>query len=226
MLFAFQNGTIQCETLVCPAPDCPPKSAPAYVDGKCCKECKCKQTFADQYLLWKNTTLLCMKKHFIDLFKPDKLNHFQLWYIFLFWWSLLLASTLEGYFNFSWKTLAYSKRSSRDTQNIFSRGFLPFVLLNTNSYQVNKEVCMLTFPCTKEVCNLGYFGQQVKYGFITQDSRIHLHGVTECVLYVGWDGGLTLIKNKRTTITKTLARLCEEALLPFLTLHMKLISEV
>ncbi|EGV98798.1 Protein kinase C-binding protein NELL2 [Cricetulus griseus] len=34
------NGTIQCETLVCPAPDCPPKSAPAYVDGKCCKECK------------------------------------------------------------------------------------------------------------------------------------------------------------------------------------------
>ncbi|MEJ1271319.1 NEL-like 2 [Cricetulus griseus] len=35
-----KNGTIQCETLVCPAPDCPPKSAPAYVDGKCCKECK------------------------------------------------------------------------------------------------------------------------------------------------------------------------------------------
>ncbi|CAO2601169.1 Protein kinase C-binding protein NELL2 [Lemmus lemmus] len=45
------NGTIQCETLVCPAPDCPPKSAPAYVDGKCCKECKCEHTFADQYLL-------------------------------------------------------------------------------------------------------------------------------------------------------------------------------
>lgn len=34
------NGTIQCETLICPDPDCPLKSAPAYVDGKCCKECK------------------------------------------------------------------------------------------------------------------------------------------------------------------------------------------
>ncbi|KAB0362549.1 hypothetical protein FD754_006705, partial [Muntiacus muntjak] len=34
------NGTIQCETLICPNPDCPLKSALAYVDGKCCKECK------------------------------------------------------------------------------------------------------------------------------------------------------------------------------------------
>uniref|UniRef100_A0A2K6F1H2 Protein kinase C-binding protein NELL2 n=1 Tax=Propithecus coquereli TaxID=379532 RepID=A0A2K6F1H2_PROCO len=34
------NGTVQCETLICPIPDCPLKSALAYVDGKCCKECK------------------------------------------------------------------------------------------------------------------------------------------------------------------------------------------
>ncbi|XP_032349159.1 protein kinase C-binding protein NELL2 isoform X2 [Camelus ferus] len=34
------NGTIQCETLICPNPDCPLKSALAYVDGQCCKECK------------------------------------------------------------------------------------------------------------------------------------------------------------------------------------------
>lgn len=85
---------------------------------------------------------------------------------------------------------------------------------------------MLTFPCSKEVCHLGYFGQQVKYGFITQDSRILLHGVIECVLYVGWGGGLTLIKNQGTTITKALVKLCKEALLPFLKFHMKLIFEV
>ncbi|XP_015672394.1 protein kinase C-binding protein NELL2 [Protobothrops mucrosquamatus] len=34
------NGTIQCETLICPLFDCPHNSAPAYVDGKCCKECQ------------------------------------------------------------------------------------------------------------------------------------------------------------------------------------------
>uniref|UniRef100_A0A8C8YP70 Protein kinase C-binding protein NELL2 n=1 Tax=Prolemur simus TaxID=1328070 RepID=A0A8C8YP70_PROSS len=34
------NGTVQCETLICPIPDCPLKSALTYVDGKCCKECK------------------------------------------------------------------------------------------------------------------------------------------------------------------------------------------
>ncbi|XP_068950342.1 protein kinase C-binding protein NELL2 [Petaurus breviceps papuanus] len=34
------NGTIQCEALACSFPDCPSKSALAYVDGKCCKECK------------------------------------------------------------------------------------------------------------------------------------------------------------------------------------------
>lgn len=66
---------------------------------------------------------LCMRKHFIDLFKLDKLNYFQLWYIFLFWWSFLLDSTLERHFNFSWKALSYSDKSSRDTQKIFSRRF-------------------------------------------------------------------------------------------------------
>ncbi|XP_053111318.1 protein kinase C-binding protein NELL2 isoform X5 [Hemicordylus capensis] len=34
------NGTIQCEALICPLSDCPFNSAPAYVDGKCCKECQ------------------------------------------------------------------------------------------------------------------------------------------------------------------------------------------
>ncbi|XP_064417638.1 protein kinase C-binding protein NELL2 isoform X3 [Latimeria chalumnae] len=35
-----KNGTIQCEKLICPALTCSPDSAPAYVDGKCCKECQ------------------------------------------------------------------------------------------------------------------------------------------------------------------------------------------
>ncbi|KAF7246443.1 Protein NEL [Varanus komodoensis] len=34
------NGTIQCEALICPHFDCLHNSAPAYVDGKCCKECQ------------------------------------------------------------------------------------------------------------------------------------------------------------------------------------------
>ncbi|XP_060100930.1 protein kinase C-binding protein NELL2 isoform X4 [Heteronotia binoei] len=34
------NGSIQCEALICPVTDCPPNSAPTYVDGKCCKECQ------------------------------------------------------------------------------------------------------------------------------------------------------------------------------------------
>ncbi|XP_013918344.1 PREDICTED: protein kinase C-binding protein NELL2 isoform X2 [Thamnophis sirtalis] len=34
------NGTIQCERLICPIFDCLPNSAPAYVDGKCCKKCQ------------------------------------------------------------------------------------------------------------------------------------------------------------------------------------------
>ncbi|XP_039199497.1 protein NEL-like isoform X4 [Crotalus tigris] len=34
------NGTIQCERLICPLFDCPHNSAPAYVDGKCCKDCQ------------------------------------------------------------------------------------------------------------------------------------------------------------------------------------------
>ncbi|XP_053880762.1 protein kinase C-binding protein NELL2 isoform X1 [Malaclemys terrapin pileata] len=34
------NGTVQCEALICPFFDCLLNSAPAYVDGKCCKECQ------------------------------------------------------------------------------------------------------------------------------------------------------------------------------------------
>ncbi|XP_064200801.1 protein kinase C-binding protein NELL2a-like isoform X2 [Anguilla rostrata] len=34
------NGTVRCETVSCPPLQCPPDSAPAYVSGKCCKECQ------------------------------------------------------------------------------------------------------------------------------------------------------------------------------------------
>ncbi|XP_074840172.1 protein kinase C-binding protein NELL2 isoform X1 [Carettochelys insculpta] len=34
------NGTVQCEALICPLSDCLLNFAPAYVDGKCCKECQ------------------------------------------------------------------------------------------------------------------------------------------------------------------------------------------
>uniref|UniRef100_A0AAY4EB03 Neural EGFL like 2 n=1 Tax=Denticeps clupeoides TaxID=299321 RepID=A0AAY4EB03_9TELE len=34
------NGTVQCETISCPPPDCPAGTAPVYVNGICCKECK------------------------------------------------------------------------------------------------------------------------------------------------------------------------------------------
>ncbi|XP_048356264.1 protein kinase C-binding protein NELL2 [Sphaerodactylus townsendi] len=39
------NGSIQCEALICPLTDCPLNSAPAYVDGKCCKECQATCVF-------------------------------------------------------------------------------------------------------------------------------------------------------------------------------------
>ena len=61
ILFSSQNGTIQCETLICPNPDCPLKSAPAYVDGKCCKECKCEHNFYGEYFLGK--TKVCINKY-------------------------------------------------------------------------------------------------------------------------------------------------------------------
>ncbi|KAG9346921.1 hypothetical protein JZ751_005848 [Albula glossodonta] len=35
-----KNGTVQCETLSCPPFQCPPDSAPSYVKGQCCKECR------------------------------------------------------------------------------------------------------------------------------------------------------------------------------------------
>ncbi|KAJ8377393.1 hypothetical protein AAFF_G00260530 [Aldrovandia affinis] len=34
------NGTVQCEGVVCPPPQCPRDSTPAYVSGACCKECQ------------------------------------------------------------------------------------------------------------------------------------------------------------------------------------------
>ncbi|KAL7867487.1 hypothetical protein SRHO_G00088710 [Serrasalmus rhombeus] len=34
------NGTVECESIFCPAPQCPPNTAPAYIPGACCKECQ------------------------------------------------------------------------------------------------------------------------------------------------------------------------------------------
>ncbi|MGH0176834.1 UNVERIFIED_CONTAM: hypothetical protein FKN15_073777 [Acipenser sinensis] len=34
------NGTVQCETLICPPLQCAPDSVLAYVNGACCKECQ------------------------------------------------------------------------------------------------------------------------------------------------------------------------------------------
>lgn len=35
-----QNGTVQCEAISCPPPQCPAGTAAAYVKGACCKECQ------------------------------------------------------------------------------------------------------------------------------------------------------------------------------------------
>lgn len=35
-----QNGTVLCEAISCPPPQCPAGTAPAYVKGACCKECQ------------------------------------------------------------------------------------------------------------------------------------------------------------------------------------------
>ncbi|XP_047660262.1 protein kinase C-binding protein NELL2 isoform X2 [Tachysurus fulvidraco] len=34
------NGSVECESIFCPAPQCPPDTAPAYIPGACCKECQ------------------------------------------------------------------------------------------------------------------------------------------------------------------------------------------
>uniref|UniRef100_A0A4W4HQ48 Neural EGFL like 2 n=1 Tax=Electrophorus electricus TaxID=8005 RepID=A0A4W4HQ48_ELEEL len=34
------NGSVECENVYCPAPQCPPDTAPAYIPGACCKECQ------------------------------------------------------------------------------------------------------------------------------------------------------------------------------------------
>uniref|UniRef100_A0A8C5MYA4 Neural EGFL like 2 n=1 Tax=Leptobrachium leishanense TaxID=445787 RepID=A0A8C5MYA4_9ANUR len=34
------NGTVQCETQICPVTNCPDNAAPAFVTEKCCKECQ------------------------------------------------------------------------------------------------------------------------------------------------------------------------------------------
>ncbi|CAM9175063.1 unnamed protein product, partial [Lampetra planeri] len=34
------NGTVQCEAISCPPPQCLPGTLPAYVKGACCKECQ------------------------------------------------------------------------------------------------------------------------------------------------------------------------------------------
>ncbi|TKS73682.1 Protein kinase C-binding protein NELL2 NEL-like protein 2 [Collichthys lucidus] len=35
-----KNGTVQCEAISCPPPQCPVGTVPAYVKGACCKECQ------------------------------------------------------------------------------------------------------------------------------------------------------------------------------------------
>ena len=39
-LSPHQNGTVQCEAISCPPPQCPAGTVPAYVKGACCKECQ------------------------------------------------------------------------------------------------------------------------------------------------------------------------------------------
>ncbi|KAM9467339.1 protein kinase C-binding protein NELL2 [Clarias gariepinus] len=34
------NGSVECESIFCPAPQCSPDTAPAYIPGACCKECQ------------------------------------------------------------------------------------------------------------------------------------------------------------------------------------------
>uniref|UniRef100_A0A671QNJ9 NEL-like protein 2 n=1 Tax=Sinocyclocheilus anshuiensis TaxID=1608454 RepID=A0A671QNJ9_9TELE len=34
------NGTVECESIFCPPPQCPPDTAPIYMPGACCKECQ------------------------------------------------------------------------------------------------------------------------------------------------------------------------------------------
>ncbi|XP_018585658.2 protein kinase C-binding protein NELL2-like [Scleropages formosus] len=34
------NGTVRCESLFCPPAQCPPDSAPVFVNGSCCRECQ------------------------------------------------------------------------------------------------------------------------------------------------------------------------------------------
>lgn len=39
-LSPHQNGTVQCEAISCPPPQCLPGTVPAYVKSACCKECQ------------------------------------------------------------------------------------------------------------------------------------------------------------------------------------------
>lgn len=46
-LLLLQNGTVQCEAISCPPPQCPVGTAPTYVRGACCKECQRKRSTLD-----------------------------------------------------------------------------------------------------------------------------------------------------------------------------------
>uniref|UniRef100_A0A3B1JUG4 Neural EGFL like 2 n=1 Tax=Astyanax mexicanus TaxID=7994 RepID=A0A3B1JUG4_ASTMX len=46
-----KNGTVQCETIVCPPLECPDGSVPAYVAGECCKKCQPMCLFTGQELV-------------------------------------------------------------------------------------------------------------------------------------------------------------------------------
>lgn len=43
-VFHLQNGTVECQSIFCPPPQCPPDTAPIYMPGACCKECQREYT--------------------------------------------------------------------------------------------------------------------------------------------------------------------------------------
>uniref|UniRef100_A0A8B9GYW1 NEL-like protein 2 n=1 Tax=Astyanax mexicanus TaxID=7994 RepID=A0A8B9GYW1_ASTMX len=52
------NGTVECESIFCPVPQCPPDTAAAYIPGACCKECQREYN-------WMLNICFCKKNHTI-----------------------------------------------------------------------------------------------------------------------------------------------------------------
>lgn len=63
---SHQNGTVHCEAISCPPPQCPAGTAPAYIKGACCKECQRKwgaPNFSTFPHFLESQTLLHTHKH-------------------------------------------------------------------------------------------------------------------------------------------------------------------